>query len=46
MAKAKEVTTQIQRDAKENGGSFKLVELDLADLKSVRACADALVAKG
>ena len=46
MAKAKEVTTQIQRDAKENGGSFELVELDLADLKSVRACADALVAKG
>jgi NAD(P)-dependent dehydrogenase (short-subunit alcohol dehydrogenase family) len=46
LAKAKEVTTQIQRDAKENGGSFELVELDLADLKSVGACADALVAKG
>src|ERR1700739_883342 len=29
-----------------NGGSFELVELDLADLKSVGACADALVAKG
>jgi NAD(P)-dependent dehydrogenase (short-subunit alcohol dehydrogenase family) len=46
LAKAKAATTQIQRDAKENGGSLDLVELDLADLKSVRACADALVTKG
>jgi len=29
-----------------NGGSFELFELDLANLKSVRACADALLAKG
>jgi NAD(P)-dependent dehydrogenase (short-subunit alcohol dehydrogenase family) len=46
LAKAKAATTQIQRDAKENGGSLDLVEADLADLKSVRACADALVTKG
>jgi NAD(P)-dependent dehydrogenase (short-subunit alcohol dehydrogenase family) len=46
LAKAKTATAQVQRDAKENGGSFELVELDLANLKSVRACADALVAKG
>src|SRR6202021_2338870 len=29
-----------------NGGSFELIELDLASLKSVRACADGLLAKG
>ncbi len=28
------------------GGSLELVELDLADLKSVRACTDALLAAG
>src|SRR5262249_5450336 len=38
-------TAQVQRDASENGGSFDLVELDLANLKSVRACGDELVAK-
>jgi len=31
---------------KANGGSFELVELDLANLKNVRACADGLLAKG
>jgi len=46
LAKAKAATTQVQRDAEENGGSFELVELDLANLKSVRACADQLIAKG
>ena len=29
-----------------NGGGLELVELDLASLESVRACADALVADG
>ena len=29
-----------------SGGSFELVALDLASLKSVRACADSLLAKG
>jgi NAD(P)-dependent dehydrogenase (short-subunit alcohol dehydrogenase family) len=46
LTKAKSATTQVRRDAEENGGSFELVELDLANLKSVRACADQLIAKG
>jgi NAD(P)-dependent dehydrogenase (short-subunit alcohol dehydrogenase family) len=35
----------VRTDAK-NGGSLELIELDLASLKSVRACADALVKAG
>ncbi len=46
LAKAKAATEQVRKDAAANGGSFELVELDLASLKSVRACADALLAKG
>jgi NAD(P)-dependent dehydrogenase (short-subunit alcohol dehydrogenase family) len=46
LAKAKAAAAQVQKDAEANGGGFELVELDLADLKSVRACADALLAKG
>jgi NAD(P)-dependent dehydrogenase (short-subunit alcohol dehydrogenase family) len=46
LAKAKEATAQVRKDAAANGGSLELVELDLASLKSVRACADALLAKG
>jgi len=46
LAKAKGATEQVRKDAAANGGSFELVELDLASLKSVRACADALLAKG
>jgi NAD(P)-dependent dehydrogenase (short-subunit alcohol dehydrogenase family) len=46
VAKAKAATAQVRRDAATNGGSLELVELDLANLKSVRACADALLAKG
>jgi NAD(P)-dependent dehydrogenase (short-subunit alcohol dehydrogenase family) len=46
LSKAKAATAQVQKDAADNGGSFALVELDLASLKSVRACADALLAKG
>jgi NAD(P)-dependent dehydrogenase (short-subunit alcohol dehydrogenase family) len=46
LAKAKTTTVQVQKDAATNGGSLELVELDLASLKSVRACADALVKKG
>ncbi len=45
LNKAKAATEQVQRDAAANGGSFELVELDLANLKSVRACADRLLAK-
>ena len=45
LTKAKTATAQVQKDADANGGSFELVELDLANLKSVRACADQLLAK-
>jgi len=46
LTKAKAATEQVGKDATANGGSFELVELDLASLKSVRACADALLTKG
>jgi NAD(P)-dependent dehydrogenase (short-subunit alcohol dehydrogenase family) len=46
LNKAKAATEQVRKDAAANGGSFELVELDLASLKSVRACADGLLAKG
>jgi len=46
LDKAKAATAQVQEDASANGGSFEFVELDLASLKSVRACADGLLAKG
>ena len=46
LAKARAATAQVQTDAAANGGSFELAALDLADLKSVRACADELLAKG
>ena len=46
LAKAEAATAQVRKDAAEGGGSFELVELDLASLKSVRACADRLLEKG
>jgi NAD(P)-dependent dehydrogenase (short-subunit alcohol dehydrogenase family) len=46
LTKAKAATLQVQKDAAANGGSFALVELDLADLKSVRACSERLLAQG
>jgi len=45
LNKAKAATEQVRKDAAANGGSFELVELDLANLKSARACADWLLAK-
>src|SRR5262249_36039690 len=45
LAKAKAATEQVREDAAANGGRFELVELDLTNLKSVRACADGLLAK-
>ena len=45
LTKADGATTQVRKDAATHGGSFELVELDLANLKSVRACADGLLAK-
>jgi NAD(P)-dependent dehydrogenase (short-subunit alcohol dehydrogenase family) len=46
LAKAEGATAQVRKDAAPNGGSFELIELDLASLTSVRACADRLLAKG
>jgi len=46
LAKAEAATAQVRKDAAKGGGSFELVELDLASLKSVRACADRLLEKG
>jgi NAD(P)-dependent dehydrogenase (short-subunit alcohol dehydrogenase family) len=46
LNKAKTATEQVRKDAAANGGSLELVELDLGNLKSVRACADRLNAKG
>jgi NAD(P)-dependent dehydrogenase (short-subunit alcohol dehydrogenase family) len=45
LAKAERATSGIGAQAT-NGGGIEFVELDLASLASVRACADALVAKG
>src|ERR1700723_3192798 len=45
LNKAKAATEQVRKDAAANGGSFELVELDLGNLKSVRAVADKLIAK-
>ena len=45
LDKAKTATVQVRKDASSNGGSFELVELDLENLRSVRACADGLLAK-
>jgi len=45
LAKAETATVQIRKDqTAANGGSFTLVELDLGNLASVRACADELLA--
>jgi NAD(P)-dependent dehydrogenase (short-subunit alcohol dehydrogenase family) len=46
LAKAEAATAEIRKDAAANGGSFGLVKLDLANLASVRNCADRLLRKG
>jgi NAD(P)-dependent dehydrogenase (short-subunit alcohol dehydrogenase family) len=46
LPKAEAATAQVRQDAADNGGRFELIELDLANLKSVRACADQLVGRG
>jgi NAD(P)-dependent dehydrogenase (short-subunit alcohol dehydrogenase family) len=46
LTKAEAATAQVRRDARQNRGSFQLVELDLANLKSVRNCVEELIAKG
>jgi NAD(P)-dependent dehydrogenase (short-subunit alcohol dehydrogenase family) len=46
LEKAEAATAQVRKDAAANGGSFELVALDLASLKSVRACVGELLARG
>jgi NAD(P)-dependent dehydrogenase (short-subunit alcohol dehydrogenase family) len=46
LKKAEAATAQVRKDAAANGGSFELIELDLGNLKSVRASADKLLEKG
>lgn len=46
LAKAKTATAEIAAQAQAAGGGLELIELDLASLASVRACADALVKAG
>jgi NAD(P)-dependent dehydrogenase (short-subunit alcohol dehydrogenase family) len=45
LTKAERATTEVRKAAAANGGGFELIELDLASLKSVRVCADKLLAK-
>ncbi len=46
LAKAGRAAAHVHGAAAANNGSFELMRLDLASLKSVRACADALIATG
>jgi NAD(P)-dependent dehydrogenase (short-subunit alcohol dehydrogenase family) len=46
LAKAARATAHVRGSGAAQGGRFELVTLDLASLKSVRACADALAARG
>ncbi len=45
LGKARSATENVRAEAA-NGGALELIELDLASLASVRACADALVKAG
>ena len=46
LEKAKRATSEVSKAAAKSSGSFELIELDLASLKSVRAAADKLVTDG
>ncbi|MBD2067198.1 SDR family NAD(P)-dependent oxidoreductase [Leptolyngbya sp. FACHB-671] len=46
LAKAEPATASVRDAASQGGGSLELIELDLASLQSVRACADKLLADG
>jgi len=46
LAKAEAATAEVCRGAAAHGGAFEIVALDLANLKSVRECADKLVTTG
>lgn len=46
LGKADRATTPVRKAAAAGGGGLELIQLDLADLASVRACADALRSDG
>lgn len=46
LAKAEPATASVREAASQAGGSLKLINLDLASLQSIRACADKLLADG
>src|ERR1700752_5256758 len=46
IAKGERATAEVRAAADTGNGTFSIVELDLASLASVRACADALNADG
>jgi len=46
LVKGEQATAPIRDAAAHGGGGFELIELDLASLHSVRACADGLLASG
>jgi NAD(P)-dependent dehydrogenase (short-subunit alcohol dehydrogenase family) len=46
LGKAEIATAQVRNAAAAGGGTFEMVALDLANLKSVRSCADTLLARG
>ena len=46
LAKAEAATASVRANAANGGGSLELVQLDLASLASVRACADRLIDEG
>jgi NAD(P)-dependent dehydrogenase (short-subunit alcohol dehydrogenase family) len=46
LGKAEVATAGVRSAAAAGGGTFEMVALDLANLKSVRSCADTLLARG
>jgi len=46
LKKAEAATASVRKESAAKGGSFELIELDLANLKSVRDCADHLLERG
>ena len=46
LAKAEAAGKEVHKAAKDANGTFELVQLDLGNLASVRACADTLLAQG
>jgi NAD(P)-dependent dehydrogenase (short-subunit alcohol dehydrogenase family) len=46
LGKAEVATARVRDAAAAGGGTFEMVALDLANLKSVRTCADTLLARG